>query len=119
MSWTGYAALPTGETINPQHLADSPYFFDEMVAYVLFKTSEARTRPTRVFTSSGYLTFDEATPDGRVVSRAMKVGDEIELYHDQDGTQLGEYRVCGISRADNGAEVGLVPDIKIKHCVAK
>lgn len=101
------AALPTGLTISPDRLDDSPYFDTAWVAYVLFKTSEARTRPTRVFTSHHSL--------------GWKVGDLVHLEHDQTNAYLGEYKVVGITYADpaNGVNIGDVPDIKIKHCVAK
>jgi hypothetical protein len=106
MNRTG-AALPVGASINPRRLAQSDLWDAGWVAYVLFKTSEARTRPTRVYTSHGSL--------------GWKLGDTVSLWHDQTGVQLGIYKVTGITYADpaNGLTVGDVPDIKIKHCVAK
>jgi hypothetical protein len=101
------AVLPTGGYINPTLLADSKKYSSEWVAYVLFKQNEQRTRPTRVLTSHGSL--------------GWKLGDDQWLYHDQTGAALGHYKVVGITYADRakGAPVGDVPDVRIKHCVAK
>lgn len=105
MAYNGFAALPVGESINPRFPQGATYYDPGQTAFVLFKTSEARTRPTRVYTSYGHL--------------GIKVGDEIELYHDQTGAQLGRYRVAGIHDFGSGEMAGQVPDMKIKHCVAK
>jgi len=101
------AVLPTGASINPTQLAASAFYFKEMVAYVLFKQNESRTRPTRVLTSYGSL--------------GWKVGDVKYLQHDQTGAYLGEYMVSGIAYGDPdaGMSVGDVPSISIKHCVVK
>lgn len=100
-----FYALPTQTSMNPVHPEDADYFDEGQVAYILFKTSEARTRPTRIFTSFGEL--------------GVSIDDEVKLVHDQTGANLGTYRVAGIADYRNGYAVGLVPDIKIKHCVAK
>lgn len=100
-----------GGFLNPRSWAGPPHdffdkgFMDEPVAYVLFKTSESRTRPTRVLTSIGGM--------------GWKVGDEMRLYHSQTGLLLGHYQICGISRKDNYIKVGNVPDRLIRHCVVK
>lgn len=110
-----YAVLPVGESIDPTTLDQSQYWDIEWVAYVLFKRNESRTRPTRVLTSHGPLTFVPSIG----VRRDLKLGDVIHLEHDQTQAYLGEYEVVGIHREDNGAVVGDVPSIRIKHCVAK
>ena len=103
--WNTVAALPTGETLNP--LTGVGTYFDlDQTAYVLFKVNEARTRPTRVFTSFGSI-------DG------WKLGTVIHLHHDQTGAYLGEYRITGIHNFRTLERAGDVPDMKIKHCVAK
>lgn len=108
------AIRATGNSLNPHHLEESPYFGNTWVAYVLFKQGEARTRPTRIVTSHGGLGL-------RVngTFRYARVGDFMTLVDDQTSRYLGEYLVVGISRADNGAKVGDLPRIKIKHSVAK
>lgn len=105
MAFNGFAALPVGESINPRYPQSGTYYDEGQTAYVLFKTSEARTRPTRVYTSYGDL--------------GLKIGSVIDLYHDQTGAQLGTYRVSGIHHFGSGEMAGEVPDIRIKHCVAK
>ncbi len=109
--------LPTHESIDPTKLDQSQYWDIQWVAYVLFKTSEARTRPTRVITSHGPLRArDPQAPSG---FRDLKLDDEIVAYDDQTGKWMGTYRVAGISREDTGARIGQVPSIKIKHQVVK
>lgn len=107
MSYLGtIAILPQGEVwINPARLATHALFDPQWVAYVLRKTSEERTRPTRVLTSHGGL--------------GWKLGDEMRLVHDQTTAYLGGYAVVGVSRADNGHALGAVPDRLIKHGVIK
>ena len=103
--WNTVAALPTGTTMNPL-TGDGDYFDQDQIAYVLFKVNEARTRPTRVFTSSGSI-------DG------WKLGTIIHLHHDQTGAYLGEYRITGIHAYRTNEMAGDVPNMRIKHCVAK
>lgn len=100
------AALPTGETMNPLKPQGATYYDAGQTAYVLFKVNESRTRPTRVFTSFGNF------PD-------WKIGTLVHLQHDQTNAYLGEYRVSGIHHFATGEMAGDVPDLKIKHCVAK
>ena len=100
------AALPTGESMNPANPQGATYYDIGQTAYVLWKVNDNRTRPTRVFTSFG--TIDE-----------WKLETRIHLHHDQTGARLGEYRIVGIHHFASGEKVGLVPDLKIKHCVAK
>lgn len=100
------SALPTGESMNPLKPQGATYYDPGQTAYVMFKVSEARTRPTRVFTSFGNF------PD-------WKIGTLVHFMHDQTGAYLGEYRVSGIHHFATGEMAGDVPDIKIKHSVAK
>lgn len=100
------AALPTGESINPLYPQGATYYDPGQTAYVLFKRNEARTRPTRVFTSFG--NFPE-----------WRLGTVVHMQHDQTGAYLGEYEIVGIHHFGSGEMAGDVPDIKIKHCVAK
>lgn len=104
--WNAVAALPTGETMNPAQPEQDEYYAADLTAYVLFKVNEARTRPTRVFTSYGCI-------DG------WKIGTIIHLQHDQTGAYLGEYRITGIRDYATGESAGDVPSMRIKHCVAK
>jgi len=104
--YNAVAALPTGTSMNPLHPETAEYFDKDQTAYVMFKVSEQRTRPTRVFTSFGNF------PD-------WKIGTLVHFQHDQTGAYLGEYRVSGIHVYANGEMAGDVPDSKIKHCVAK
>jgi hypothetical protein len=100
------AALPTGETMNPLIPSGARYFDQRQMAYVLFKVNEARTRPTRIFTSFGRI-------DG------WKIGTHIHLEHEQTQRYLGEYEIVGVHDFMSGEMAGDVPDIKLKHCVAK
>lgn len=106
MSYPYTPVLPTAETLNPLFPADSVYYDVGQTAYVLFKTSDARTRPTRVLTSFGALSD-------------WHVGKEVDLSHDQTGRLLGRYRVVGVHHFASGERVGDVPNMKLKHCVAK
>lgn len=111
---TTVVARPTGESIAPSTLDQSQYWDITWVAYVLFKSSEERTRPTRVLTSHGPLhTYATGKP------LALKIGDIISLKNDEDSRWLGDYTIVGIHREDNGASIGDVPSTKIKHCVVK
>lgn len=103
--WNAAAALPTGESINPLHPQGATYYDPGQTAYVLFKRNEARTRPTRVFTTFGSL--------------GWKLGTVAHLQHDQTGAYLGEYEVVGVHDFASGEMAGNVPDLRIKHCVAK
>lgn len=101
------AALPVGESINPANPDRSHYAFGQgLVGYVLFKTSEQRSRPTRVLT--GYGTIPGWT-----------VGTEIHLHHDQTGAYMGQYRIDGVVDFDTMETAGRVPDMKIKWQVLK
>ncbi len=107
MAYVGTAVLPTGENINPAKPAGAPYYAPDLVAYVMFKLNEQRTRPTRVLTSAGLL-----GPDWMLDMEHM-------LYHDQTGAQLGTYKVVGIHDFASGETAGDVPDIKMSHSVFK
>lgn len=102
---TTTAVLPTGETMNPQRPEADTYFNVDQTAYVLFKLNEERTRPTRVVTSYGRMDW--------------AIGSVVELAHDQTRTWLGAYRVTGIRDFATGQTWGIVPDMRIKHCVVK
>lgn len=104
--WNAVAALPTGESMNPRNPQSAVYFDTKQTAYILYKVNEARTRPTRVFTSIGLI-------------EGWKIGTQVHLKHDQTFAYLGEYKVVGIYDFASGESVGDVPDYKIKHCVAK
>lgn len=106
MAYSGSAVLPTGETLNPRYPQGSPYYEKDLVVYVMFKTTDARTRPTRVLTSWGPLA-------------GWTLGTLHDLYHDQTGAQLGRYRVVGVKDFASGEQAGDVPDYKIKHSVFK
>ncbi len=106
MSYFGASVLPTGESINPRYPQMATYYDVDQVAYVMFKTLDERTRPTRVLTSFGAL-------DG------WTLGTEHDLFHDQTGAQLGRYRVVGVHHFGSGEKAGDVPDRKIKHSVFK
>lgn len=105
-----YVSL-TGHSVSPRHLEQSAYFDRAWVGYVLYKLDDSRTRPTRLLTSHGGYT----TRDGHQVA----LGDKFYVYNQQNRALLGVYQVVGITRADNGAWVGDVPPLKLKHCVAK
>ena len=104
--WNAVAALPTGESINPASPLSAPYYDPSLTAYVLFKVSDVRTRPTRVFTSAG-------------VIKGWKIGTHVHMQHDQTLAYMGEYEVVGIYDFASGEKVGSIPDFKIRHCVAK
>jgi len=74
--------------INPTKLSQHDYHDAQWVAYVLWKESESRQRPTRVVTSHGGL--------------GLKLMDKVTLYHNDTGLMLGEYRVVGIAEVDGG-----------------
>lgn len=82
------------------------------VAYVLFKTSEQRTRPTRVLVSDEPIYHAGGQLDGR----ALKLGDHIKLRREDSNVVLGVYEVCGINRADTGRRLGNVPNQLIRRC---
>lgn len=92
--------------MNPTHPKRSQYYDVGQTAYVLFKTSEARTRPTRVYTNFG-------------VFADVKIGTVVNLIDDQTCRTLGYYRVVGIHNFASGETAGDVPDINLAHCVAK
>ena len=98
--------------VNPARMSGHPDFQDSWVAYVLYKTSEERTRPTRVLISSGPLHHQGGALDGL----ALKLGDTIKLRHERSKVVLGIYRVAGISRADTGLALGEVPNRMIRRC---
>ena len=100
------AALPTGESMNPLVPQEALYYDPSLTAYVLFKENEARTKPTRVFTSAGPI-------DG------WRLGTLVHLEHDQTQHYLGLYKITGIHHFKSGERAGIVPNFKIKHCVAK
>lgn len=105
MAYNGWAILPTGESMNPRYPGTATYWDKEQVAYVLFKLSDERTRPTRVVTSFG--------------SADLRIGDEADFYHDQTGAQLGRYMVVGIADYRTMTFKGEVPDRALKHSVFK
>lgn len=90
--------------VNPMSFAGAPAggWSQDTVMYVMFKRDEARSRPTRVLTSA-------LGPTG------WKLDDVMRAYHAASGLFLGEYVITGISRVDNGARIGNVPDRLIKH----
>ncbi len=104
MAYNGTAVLPTGDSLNVWRPGLSPWATG--VVYVMWKTSDARTRPTRVITSSGALS-------------GWKINEEFELYHDQTGAQMGRYKVVGVKDFSTGEFAGQIPDLAIKHAVFK
>lgn len=100
------AVLPVGESMNPLNPAGATYFDKDQVAYVLFKTSDKRTRPTRVVTSFGLVP-------------GWKIGTELVLEHDQTQYYMGDYQIVGIHDFASGEWAGDVPNYKIKHAVLK
>lgn len=106
MAYSGTAVLPVGTTLNPRYPQGSTYYDPSLVVYVMFKTSDTRTRPTRVLTSSGPLV-------------GWTLGSEHDLYHDQTGAQMGRYKVVGVKDFKSGEQAGDIPDFKIKHAVFK
>jgi len=109
----------TGSYMNPAFPIDADFYDVGQVAYVLFKSSEARTRPTRVLTSYGPLQMRDPDNLSVVTRRALRLGDIITLNNDQSGSWVGDYRVAGIHHFATGSRVGDVPDRKLKHSVAK
>ena len=106
MAYRGIAALPTGTTLNPATPHTAEYYDRDLVAYVLWKLEDNRSRPTRVLTGYGL------QPD-------WKLETVLELYHDQTGAQLGSYRIVGIVDFASGEKVGNVIDFALKHSVLK
>ena len=101
------AALPVGESINPANPDRSHYAFGAgQIAYVLWKTSEQRQRPTRVLTSYGTIP-------------GWTIGTEIHLHHGQTGAYMGQYKIVGVVDFDTMESAGDVPDMKIKWQVCK
>ena len=106
MAYRGTAVLPVGQTLNPRYPHHSIYYDPKLVVYVMWKTSDGRTRPTRVLTSAGPLA-------------GWTLGSEHELYHDQSGAQMGVYKVVGVKDFASGEQAGNIPNFKIKHAVFK
>jgi hypothetical protein len=105
MAYRGTAVLPTATSVNPRYPVNS-YIAGDETLYVMWKTSDTRTRPTRVLASSGPLP-------------GWKIDSEHDLYHDQTGAQMGRYRVVGVKDLKSGEQAGNVPDFSIKHAVFK
>ncbi len=108
MAYNGTAVLPVGKSLNP-HRPDGTFFYTfgkDLTVYVMWKTSDARTRPTRVLTSAGPLP-------------GWKINAEFDLYHDQTGAQMGRYKVVGVKDFKSREQAGDIPDIAIKHAVFK
>lgn len=105
----GVSILPVPapyDMLNPAKMATFQTPNLRAVGYVLWKESDSRTRPTRVVLAQ----------DG---GRGWKLDDQLHLYHFQTGLSLGLYRICGIVRNDNGAQLGDVPDRMIKVAEVK
>ena len=98
--------------VNPAQMASHPEYQHDWVAYVLFKTSEERSRPTRVLITRGPLLHSGGALDGL----ALKLGDVIRLRHERSRVVLGVYRIAGINRADTGLALGEVPNRMIRRC---
>jgi hypothetical protein len=101
-----------GDMFNPMDPTTSPFGQDWLAfdaAYIMSKPE--RTRPTRVFVSSGLL------------SESWNIGNTWECRHDQTGTKLGDYTVVGIVFYDADGNVartvGNVPDRKLAPAVFK
>ncbi len=90
-------ARPIGSSISPFATRDPGSTF-----YVMYKLSEARTRPTRVLIS-------RSGP-----RPGWRIGTHFDLYHGTTGNSLGEYMVVGILDSDSGELTGDVPDRAIK-----
>lgn len=108
MAYRGIAVLPTGSTLNPAFPNTADYYSDDLIAFVLWKLEDNRSRPTRVLTGAG--------PGN---GYGWKLDTVLELYHDQTGAQLGTYRVVGIHDFASGEKVGNVIDFALKHSVLK
>ncbi len=106
MAYNGIAVLPTGESLNPHRPTTSAAPWYGQTVYVMWKTSDARTRPTRVLSSSGPLP-------------GWKLNAVFDLYHDQTGAQMGTYKVVGVKDFKSGEHAGDIPNIAIKHAVFK
>jgi hypothetical protein len=104
--YNGIAVLPTGETLNPAAPQGAVYYDPTLVAYILWKREDNRSRPTRVLTSSGLIA-------------GWKLETVLELYHDQTGAQLGSYRIVGIVDFTTGEWAGNRIDFALKHSVLK
>jgi len=98
--------------INPARLRQHPEWQPDWVAYVLFKTSEERTRPTRVLITRGPLHHSGGPLDGLT----LKINDVIRLRHERSMVVLGVYKIAGIARSDTGLTLGDVPDRMIRRC---
>jgi hypothetical protein len=98
---------PTNESLNPCDFSHHTLWDPGWVVYVLWKTSDARSRPTRVITSHGPVP-------------GWKVGEKLYVQHDE-GRYLGDYEIVGITYASSsaGRSVGSIPSLKIKHSVVK
>lgn len=100
--------------VNPSRMRAHPEFDERWVCYVLFKTSEARTRPTRVLVTHGALRHLGGELDGL----ALKLGDVIKIRDERTRIVLGVYSISAIVRADTGQSIGDVPDRLIRRCEA-
>lgn len=101
-----FYALRTGTTMNPLRPQAAKFYDKGQTAYVLFKTSEARTRPTRVYTS--FHAFKD-----------VRIGTIVNLTDDQTGANLGAYKVSGIHDFASGEMAGDVINLNLPHSVAK
>jgi hypothetical protein len=106
VAYHGSAVLPVGSSLNPAYPQTAEYYADDLVVYVMWKTSDQRTRPTRVLTSYGALS-------------GWTINSVHELYHDQTGAQMGSYKVVGVKDFKSGESTGMIPNIAIKHAVFK
>lgn len=81
----------------------SGWSWPERFAYVLFKLSENRTRPTRIM-------FSKMAVDG------WRLGTCFELWASGHGT-LGTYMIVGVLDEQTREDAGQVPDRLIKSCL--
>lgn len=72
-------------------------------AYVLYKTNNERTRPTRIM-------FTDKPEDG------WRMGSTVALYKSSTSEHLGEYMIVGVKHGPTGESAGELPDRLIKAC---
>lgn len=75
-------------------------------AYVLYKTNEERSRPTRIL-------FTSAPVEG------WRMGSVVTLYQGGSMNELGTYMVVAVFHGPTGENAGGVPDRKIKACLVR
>jgi hypothetical protein len=104
-----YPALPTGTKINPATPWDADFYDPDQVHYILRHDTTGKLRD---FTSFGEI-YGPLDND-----EIIKVGDHLDMYHDQTDKHFGWFEVIGI-RLENGNVKGQIPGQKMPHWVCK